>query len=1241
MAGVLLSSTIIFAQGQGPEISIDSDGQSAVEGSSQASNTLQFTIKRTNQLANNSEVFYKISGTAKRDTDYMAPSATGSVILSSSVQKTTITINNFIDDNLVEGDETIIVTLTNVSGAGTISTNMNEVTLTIEDNDQAFVSFDLGSPLFVDKVTEGTNDGVFRLVSKDAAGNIVENALGETVEISFEVVSTSTATGPGTDDGTNDFNLQNNDVWDGGSNFLYPNEVSFRHANVMAYADTRTEGNETITLRLLSTSNPLYKISATNNVATVTIQDPPCNAGSTKPALNNDETEFCGTVNVSLDDYTDTQVPAGSELRWSTNSNPAEVDDWIPKTGNSQINEAGTYFAFFFDEASNCFSPVSNSLTITVDTPATAGNGSSTTACSQSEDPTDVTSIDLDDLLMNNVSPGNWGFKSGPQILSQDPNNVVNFQGVQAGNYIFSYTTSPTGPCPSDVAEFTITVADCRPPPCPAGTNAPLLAAGRATTACDAFEFTFNQYTNSTAPAGTELTWSTDSDLSNINAHLTPQQANQIPTLAGSYYGFFYDAVNECASPALRIDLVLNESPRLDSSAGALRCGPGTVNLTATASGGTGDNPTIRWYDTESSTTIIGTGSSFTTPRLTATRSFWVVAFSNDCESERVEVIASIRQQPSAGVAQNNGMASACSVKNNGPTIIDLDDLITGEDAGTWEFISGPLPSLNIPANSIIDFENRPDGEYNFKFTTSGAQAPCMDVSTEITISINDCDVDSDLDGLFDGTEASLGTLPNNPDTDGDGVNDGEEVGPDIENPIDTDGDGIIDARESNIIDTDMDGVVDELDPGNENPCIPDNTIGLCDTDGDNISDGNEIANGSDPMDPCSPSIEAEACVNPTPIDLEVKKEVDNINPDFGDEVNFTITLNNLSNNKAKRIVIEELLQSGFAYVEHEASLGNYDLTTGEWNIFEIEPTSSATLMIKATIVEGESSYTNTARLISSFPVDTTEENNSETVEFTFERPENINLVLEKKVSLGVQKQKLKSVTGLINSISNRLDVIYYLKVINKSQQNEVSNIQVQDVFSNVDGVDYELVDAEVPSGSSFNSETGTWTITEPLNVDDEIELSFRIAFMGVGTVTNTATIVSSSPRESLEIEQDEDSKSMAEVVITSRNIVDVGILYNQFSPNNDGLNDILKLNLIRVNADGTEEYVTVLYDIQIFNRYGHLIFDAKAQSSQNIWNGSWNGKDAPDGTYYYNMNLQIDGEEGVRTQKGWIQLIR
>ncbi len=107
---------------------------------------------------------------------------------------------------------------------------------------------------------------------------------------------------------------------------------------------------------------------------------------------------------------------------------------------------------------------------------------------------------------------------------------------------------------------------------------------------------------------------------------------------------------------------------------------------------------------------------------------------------------------------------------------------------------------------------------------------------------------DSDGDGLTNAREDALGTSRSNPDSDGDGVNDGVEVGGNVNAPVDGDGDGIIDARESSVTDTDGDGVADQADPANNNPCQPSAGNAAClayDSDGDGLTNAQEDALGT------------------------------------------------------------------------------------------------------------------------------------------------------------------------------------------------------------------------------------------------------------------------------------------------------------------------------------------------------------------------------------------------------------
>lgn len=74
-------------------------------------------------------------------------------------------------------------------------------------------------------------------------------------------------------------------------------------------------------------------------------------------------------------------------------------------------------------------------------------------------------------------------------------------------------------------------------------------------------------------------------------------------------------------------------------------------------------------------------------------------------------------------------------------------------------------------------------------------------------------DGDTDGDGLADDMEESIGTDPQNVDSDCDDVSDGEEAGNDPTSPDDSDLDGLVDALESSRANSDLAGPVDQVDP--------------------------------------------------------------------------------------------------------------------------------------------------------------------------------------------------------------------------------------------------------------------------------------------------------------------------------------------------------------------------------------------------------------------------------------------
>jgi outer membrane protein OmpA-like peptidoglycan-associated protein len=142
-------------------------------------------------------------------------------------------------------------------------------------------------------------------------------------------------------------------------------------------------------------------------------------------------------------------------------------------------------------------------------------------------------------------------------------------------------------------------------------------------------------------------------------------------------------------------------------------------------------------------------------------------------------------------------------------------------------------------SKNVLDFDNPYDAYF------SGALG--------LIFSFGGGSRDNDRDGLMNKEEKELHTDPKNPDTDGDGLTDGEEVLKYKTNPLngDTDNDGLKDGDEVKIYstdpikpDTDDDGLRDQEEVSNykTDPLNPD-------TDSDGLKDGGEInAYKTDPL---------------------------------------------------------------------------------------------------------------------------------------------------------------------------------------------------------------------------------------------------------------------------------------------------------------------------------------------------------------------------------------------------------
>ena len=171
----------------------------------------------------------------------------------------------------------------------------------------------------------------------------------------------------------------------------------------------------------------------------------------------------------------------------------------------------------------------------------------------------------------------------------------------------------------------------------------------------------------------------------------------------------------------------------------------------------------------------------------------------------------------------------------------------------------------------------------------------------------------------------------------------------------------------------------------------------------------------------------------------------------------------------------------------------------------------------------------------------------------------------------------------------------------------------------------------------AYNVSTGIWNINN-LDAGQSAKIGIIAAVPNPGTYRNTASLANPEDGNST------NNSAVVTVNVSDQSSFPPGFIFNQFSPNGDGINDVLKIKLTEKNpGSGIEETVISSFTIQIFNRYGQLILDGTGLRNAEIWDGTFNGKDAPAGTYFYVLQYKLDTDEGSnsKTDKGWIQLIR
>ncbi|MGN6397302.1 MAG: PKD-like domain-containing protein [Mucilaginibacter sp.] len=172
-----------------------------------------------------------------------------------------------------------------------------------------------------------------------------------------------------------------------------------------------------------------------------------------------------------------------------------------------------------------------------------------------------------------------------------------------------------------------------------------------------------------------------------------------------------------CSSVRSKISVIISPPPAAPSVAGAIICNGSSTTLTATGPGGT-----YSWYNVATGGTPLYTGSTFTTPALTATTKYYVETNVSGCISPRKLVIVTVNAVVSPPTAAN---VTTCS---GSPATV----VASGGGSYAWYSVqTGGTPVATTQAFTTPPLTA--NTTYYVERTVNG----CISARTSVTVSIN------------------------------------------------------------------------------------------------------------------------------------------------------------------------------------------------------------------------------------------------------------------------------------------------------------------------------------------------------------------------------------------------------------------------------------------------------------------------------------------------------------------------
>ncbi|WP_186826868.1 DUF7507 domain-containing protein, partial [Seonamhaeicola algicola] len=389
-------------------------------------------------------------------------------------------------------------------------------------------------------------------------------------------------------------------------------------------------------------------------------------------------------------------------------------------------------------------------------------------------------------------------------------------------------------------------------------------------------------------------------------------------------------------------------------------------------------------------------------------------------------------------------------------------------------------------------------------------------------------------------------------------------------------------------------------------------TITAQDSNGDTISDVSDDPNNPTNDDPDQDGNPDDATITmlQQSANLDIIKTVDfNTYQNIGDILTYTITVTNTGTVTLLNVIITDPTATitgnntinALAPEEQFVTTAEYIISAADIDAMQVENTAyvNATVINSNTTIDEDS---DDPSIDTNIDIDN---------DGDFEDPTLSIFSGSSDLSIEKTVNNLEPVVGD--------EVIFTITVANEGSVT-AENIVVEEVLPS----GYEFVSALSTAGN-YDDFNGEWIIPV-LNQGDVHILEITVEVLGFGDYENTATINSFDGGMDTNLSNNSDSATVT---------AECKLLYNEFSPNGDGVNDTLYIDCIERYPNNT---------LEIYNRWGNIVFKKKGYTNANGWNGTSTGratiqeeKILPVGTYFYVLNLG----DNSKPRTGWLYINR